>query len=131
MHTHNNTPSEFLVGNIHLLPKGKALDIAMGEGRNSVYLAQMGFDVEGVDNSSEAINMANAMAKEKGFDDPKTKAGVIADWLKEAFVLGHGHAMALVHVIKHGAEISVKHVGSDGVHRDETSVLRLDGKKKN
>jgi 2-polyprenyl-3-methyl-5-hydroxy-6-metoxy-1,4-benzoquinol methylase len=38
----------------------------MGGGRNSVYLAQMGFDVEGVDNSLEAINMANELAKEKG-----------------------------------------------------------------
>jgi tellurite methyltransferase len=65
MNTHSTTPSEFLVENIHLLPKGKVLDIAMGGGRNSVYLAQNGFDVEGVDNSDEAINMANALASEK------------------------------------------------------------------
>ncbi len=70
-----------------------------------------------------------ALAKEKGFDKPQTKAGVIAAWLKEEFGLGHGHAMALVYVIKNGPEISEKHVGSDGVHRDESTVLRLDGKK--
>jgi tellurite methyltransferase len=66
MHTHSNIPSQFLEENIHLIPKGKVLDIAMGGGRNSVYLAQKGFDVEGVDSSTEAINMANALAKEKG-----------------------------------------------------------------
>ena len=71
-----------------------------------------------------------AMAKEKGFDKPETKAGVITAWLKEEFGLGHGHAMALVYVIKNGAEISEKHVGSDGVHREESTVLRLDGKEK-
>jgi len=32
-------------------------------------------------------------------------------------------------IIKNGAEISEKHIGSDGVHRDESTVLRLDGKK--
>jgi hypothetical protein len=70
-----------------------------------------------------------AMAKEKGYDDPATKAGVITAWLKEDFGLGHGHAMALVYVIKNGAQISEKHVGTDGVHRDESVTLRLDGKK--
>ncbi|NLA75540.1 MAG: methyltransferase domain-containing protein [Deltaproteobacteria bacterium] len=66
MHTHSAIPPEFLVENICLLPKGKALDIAMGEGRNSVYLAQNGFHVEGVDSSQDAISTANALAKEKG-----------------------------------------------------------------
>lgn len=66
MHTHSSNPSEFLIENIHLLPKGRALDIAMGGGRNSVYLAQQGFQVEGVDNSDEAISLANTLAKEKG-----------------------------------------------------------------
>ena len=67
-----------------------------------------------------------ALAKEKGFN-AQTKSGEIVTWLKEDFKLGHGHAMALVHVIKNGSKISEKHVGTDGVHRDESSTLRLDG----
>lgn len=70
-----------------------------------------------------------ALAKEKGFTDPKTKAGVIIDWLKQDFGLGRGHAMALVYVIKNGAKIGEKHVGSKGVHRDESDTLQLSGKK--
>lgn len=69
-----------------------------------------------------------AMAKEKGYDAPETKAGTIVGWLKEDFGLGRGHAMALVHVIKKGPKIGSKHVGSEGVHRDESDTLRLDGK---
>ncbi|MBP6015139.1 MAG: DUF4287 domain-containing protein [Candidatus Promineofilum sp.] len=67
------------------------------------------------------------LAKEKGYDDPKIKAGVIVAWLKEDFGLGRGHAMALVHVIKNGPTIDDKHVGSDGSHRDDSNTLRLDG----
>ncbi len=67
------------------------------------------------------------LAREKGFDALDVKAGAIVDWLKEDFGLGRGHAMALVHVIRNGAEISDKHVGTDGVHRDESTTLRLDG----
>ena len=67
------------------------------------------------------------MARERGFDTPDTKAGTIVDWLKEDFGIGRGHAMALVYVIKNGPRISDKHVGTDGVHRDESEVLHLDG----
>lgn len=70
-----------------------------------------------------------ALAKEKGFDAPSVKSGVIVAWLKEDFGLGHGHAMAMAHVIKNGAKISDKHVGSSGVHRDDTDTLQLNGKK--
>lgn len=68
-----------------------------------------------------------ALAKAKGLTAPETKAGVVIAWLKEDFNLGRGHAMALVHVFKNGATISEKHVDSDGVHRDESVTLRLDG----
>ena len=71
-----------------------------------------------------------ALAKEKGFTDPATKSGVIIDWHKQDFGLGRGHAMALVHVIKNGAQISDKHVGTTSVHSDPSNMLDLEGKKK-
>lgn len=67
-----------------------------------------------------------ALAKDKGYG-PDTKAGDIVSWLKADFGLGHGHAMALVHVIKNGPKISDKHVNSGGTHSDPTDTLRLDG----
>lgn len=69
-----------------------------------------------------------ALAKAKGFGH-ETKAGEIVSWLKEDFDLGHGHAMALVHVIKNGPNIGDKHVNSGGTHSDDRGTLRLDGIK--
>lgn len=68
------------------------------------------------------------LATAKGFDTD-TKAGEIITWLKADYELGHGHAMALVHVIKNGAKISDKNVGSNGTHADASDTLRLDGIK--
>ncbi len=68
------------------------------------------------------------LAQAKGFNSD-TKAGEIATWLKADFDLGHGHAMALVHVIKNGAKIGGKHVDSGGTHSDPSDTLRLDGLK--
>ena len=56
-------PIPFLVDNLHLLPKGKALDIAMGEGRNGVYLATQGFNVTGLDISEKGLEKAHRLAK--------------------------------------------------------------------
>jgi hypothetical protein len=68
------------------------------------------------------------LAKERGFDQPDVKAGVILEWLKTDYGLGRGHGMALVHVIQKGPQISQKHVGSTGSHRDDSDTLWLDGK---
>lgn len=66
------------------------------------------------------------IATEKGFGHG-TKATPIVEWLAADYGLGRGHAMALVHVITKGPQISSKHVGTDGVHRDESDTLWLDG----
>ncbi|MEV1131142.1 DUF4287 domain-containing protein [Agromyces sp. NPDC049794] len=66
------------------------------------------------------------LAHERGFDET-TKATPIATWLKEEYGLGHGHAMALVHVITKGPHISAKHVGTDVTHSDPSDMLWIDG----
>jgi tellurite methyltransferase len=59
-------PNPFLKKHIRLLPKGKALDIASGEGRNAVFLAQHGFEVDAVDISEKGLKKARKLAREKG-----------------------------------------------------------------
>ena len=59
-----------------LIPKGKALDICCGAGTNSVYLAQSGFEVTGIDISLTAIGMAKKKAKQ---------ANVNINFLEESF----------------------------------------------
>jgi hypothetical protein len=66
------------------------------------------------------------LSKDKGFT-PETKAAEIVAWLSSDYGLGRGHAMALVHVIKHGDKIAEKHVGTGGVHGDDSNTLYLDG----
>lgn len=70
------------------------------------------------------------LARERGFDET-TKTTPIVQWLAEDYGLGRGHAMALVHVITKGPQISAKHVDSGGTHADPTDTLWLDGKASN
>ncbi len=60
-------PSSFLVENLGLIgsicPGKQALDIACGEGRNSIFLARHGFSVTGLDISSEGIAKAKRWAE--------------------------------------------------------------------
>ncbi len=65
-HERNRAPAQFLVENIELLPKGRALDVAIGTGKNAIYLAKMVFAVEGVDISPEAVSIALESARKLG-----------------------------------------------------------------
>jgi len=40
------------------------------------------------------------LATAKGFNTPATKATAITGWLKADYRLGHGHAMAIVKLLK-------------------------------
>lgn len=57
-------PAPFLTQHIQKIPVGRALDIAMSEGRHAIYLAKKGFQVEGVDISQVALRKARRWAKE-------------------------------------------------------------------
>jgi SAM-dependent methyltransferase len=65
-------PAAFLRQILRMLPRGHALDLATGAGRNAVFLAANGHRVLAVDASRTALEKAGALAEERG---------VAAHWL--------------------------------------------------
>ncbi|HUL21428.1 MAG TPA: methyltransferase domain-containing protein [Thermodesulfobacteriota bacterium] len=59
-------PNPFLKKHIRLLPKGRALDLATGEGRNAVFLGENGFEVDAVDISEKGLKKTRGLARERG-----------------------------------------------------------------
>lgn len=49
----------------HTIPRGNVVDIAMGNGRNALFLAEKGYAVCGLDRSSEALKIARETMVEK------------------------------------------------------------------
>lgn len=49
-------PDNLVIDYIDYIPKGKVLDLGIGEDRNSLYLARKGFEVEGIDISDTLIS---------------------------------------------------------------------------
>ncbi|HVN19291.1 MAG TPA: class I SAM-dependent methyltransferase [Dongiaceae bacterium] len=64
--TFNAKPNQFLVEMVKGRKPGRALDIAMGQGRNSIWLAQQGWDVTGFDIADAGLAMANENARRLG-----------------------------------------------------------------
>ncbi len=67
-------PSALLQRWMHRLPHGRALDLACGAGRNALFLARNGFEVTGVDISSEGLKRARASARAEG---------LVIDWQRQ------------------------------------------------
>ena len=65
-------PNRFLEAEAGNLRPGRALDLACGEGRNAVWLAEQGWQVTGVDFSEVALTKAARLAEERG---------VAVDWV--------------------------------------------------
>jgi len=51
---------------VHAIPKGPVADIAMGNGRNAIFLAEHGYKVTGLDRSMEALKIARNRMVEQG-----------------------------------------------------------------
>jgi|CXWL01.1.fsa_nt_gi dihydroneopterin aldolase len=59
-------PSTFLLEHLHLLPKGRALDLAAGRGRHALLLAKKGFAVEAIDRDADALEELAGRAQRAG-----------------------------------------------------------------
>ena len=63
---HSDGPAALLTHVLPLLPKGRALDLAMGQGRNALYLAEQGYEVEGLDRNEAAVTACRQAAEARG-----------------------------------------------------------------
>lgn len=61
------------------LPVGTVLDLACGQGRNAVWLAQRGHDVTGIDLSPVAVGQARRLADDVGVD-VDLATGDVTEW---------------------------------------------------
>lgn len=84
-------PTQFLTDWLAQLPKGRALDIACGAGRNSLFLAEHGYTVDAIDISSVALERARANADERGVEvnwiEMDLESGALPDERYELIVM--------------------------------------------
>ena len=77
------TPNQFVASELADLSPGRAVDVAAGEGRNAIWLADLGWEVTAVDFSQVGLDKGRALQgrHERGRD-------LHIDWVR-ADVLGH------------------------------------------
>lgn len=63
-----NNPVSLVRDWLQKMPSGKALDVACGAGRNSLFLAAAGYRVDAIDISPEGLKKARQSATEQGLE---------------------------------------------------------------
>ncbi len=71
-------PNRFVAAELDGVPPGRALDLAAGEGRNSVWLAERGWRVTAVDFSRVGLDAGRKLSAAHGVDDEQVD-WVVAD----------------------------------------------------
>jgi SAM-dependent methyltransferase len=65
-YAYGTEPNDFLRAEAHRIPPGPVLCLADGEGRNGVFLAELGYQVTAVDLSLEGLRKAERLAQSRG-----------------------------------------------------------------
>jgi SAM-dependent methyltransferase len=68
-------PNQFVAAELADLPPGRALDLAAGEGRNTVWLAERGWRVTAVDFSRVGLEKGRKLSAARGVDEAQV------DWI--------------------------------------------------
>jgi len=68
-------PNQFVAAELADLPPGRALDLAAGEGRNTVWLAERGWQVTAVDFSRVGLEKGRKLSAARGVDEAQV------DWI--------------------------------------------------
>lgn len=124
----NTNPNKLLAETIRGRKPGKALDVGMGQGRNTLFLAQHGWDAYGVDIADEAVNLAQDNARRANLrittfvqDDAEFDFGSNR-WDLVAFIYSGGrhHVDKVYQSLKPGGLVVI-----EGFHRDATKQRKI------
>lgn len=110
-------PSPLLVEWLPRLPKGRALDLACGTGRNALYLAGQGYQVDGMDVAASALALGRQRATELGLSVNWVQADLDTyalppntyDVIAVSFYINRELAPALVAALKPGGMLLYEH----------------------
>lgn len=126
----NEEPNALLVETVHGLKPGTALDVGMGQGRNAVYLAKLGWQVTGIDIADEAVAQARQRAQAAGLrltalvQDDSTYDFGTRRWTLILFSYAGGSEKParLLRALKPGGRVVVEAFGQDnsGIASDIT-----------
>lgn len=72
-------PNQFVADELAGLEPGTAVDLACGEGRNAVWLAELGWQVTGIDFSAVALERARSMAADRDVEVEWVQADLL-EW---------------------------------------------------
>jgi len=113
-------PNRWVEQELAPLPPGDALDLACGEGRNAVWLAERGWRVTAVDFSRVALDRGRAAAAERGLTIDWVEADLLA-WRPDA---GTADLVLLCYLQLMAADMSrVLASASDGLRPGGTLLL--------
>src|SRR5262245_34403325 len=126
----NVEPNAFLVEIAKGLKPGRSLDVGMGQGRNTIYLAQQGWDSVGFDPADRAVASAQEQAKKLGVKITTSIArDVDFDWgtsqwdlIVLSYVSVRNLTTKIVQGVRHGGMVVV-----EGCHRDATKNRSIGG----
>jgi SAM-dependent methyltransferase len=126
----NTAPNAFLVAVTKGLTPGRALDVGMGQGRNTIYLAQQGWESVGFDPADRAVEAARAEAKKLGVSITTSVARAedfdwgVASWdlIVLSYVGAREYAAQVERALRPGGMVVV-----EGFHRDATRTRSIGG----
>ena len=136
---YGKAPNEFLKENIHLLQQGNILFVAEGEGRNAVFAAKNGYEVNAFDYSESGQQKALLLAKENGVTIDYLVADVLElPYEKESFdamvfIFAHFPAeirkeahLKLLELLKPGGKILFEAFGKEQLNYTSGGPKQLD-----
>jgi SAM-dependent methyltransferase len=99
-------PNQFVAAELADLPPGRALDLAAGEGRNTVWLAERGWQVTAVDFSRVGLEKGRKLSAARGVDDAQVD-WVVAD-LRDYEPEGDAFDLVLVAYLQVSSDLRAK-----------------------